>query len=114
MSDFDAAMSLMDEAIMDVFADSVVYVPGDGGGERTIDAVIDYDGVQPVPGTPQGKTYSIQVSVRNSATLGISTAEVDTGRDKVKVPPRTGQTAEARRIVDIIEQDSSMVKYGVM
>lgn len=114
MSDFDDALKAMDAAQMSIFGDSIVYVPGDGGDERTINAIVDYEPTATVPATPQGHSYKLTIAVRNDTTLGIATTEVDTGRDQVTVATRHGKTPENRRIVGIVEQDASMVTYGVM
>lgn len=77
----------------DEFAETVTYKPR-GGGTRAIKAVVDRN--PPAYKGPSGKivTPVLAIRVPNSATTGISSAELDTGGDKVSVAKRIGETAE--------------------
>jgi len=90
----------------------ITYLPA-GGGSREIKAIIDYEGIDGLGGAPHGKSYTIEISVVNNSTTGISSSELDTGGDKVTIPKRIGETAANRRITKIIEQDEGILTLEV-
>jgi len=92
--------------------EDITYLPR-GGGSRAIKALVDYEGVDSLGGAPHGKSYTIEVSVVNSATVGISSSELDTGGDKVSLPKRIGEAAAERRITKIISQDNGILTLEV-
>jgi hypothetical protein len=67
-----------------------------------------------VPGMPAGRQTSVfHVTVRNSATLGVTAAELDTGGDRLDLATRTGLARTIRSIVGIVSQDAGMVTLEV-
>jgi hypothetical protein len=93
------------------FGESIVYYAGGTGAGRTIDAIIERE-VQVITdaGIPALQTL---ITVRDSNTLGISATEIDSGRDKVTVSLRVGETAQTRQIARVVSTDNSMVQFEV-
>lgn len=91
------------------FAETVTYWPR-VGSSRSIKAVVIRDQIATLS-EDGGQTNlpSFQVFVANTATGGISSSEIDTGGDKIELPPRDGKTAEKRSITQITEQDHGML-----
>lgn len=89
------------------FAEAVTYVPS-SGSTRSINAVVIR---QTVAQVPEGgfDTPVFEVHVANSATLGVSSAELNVGADAISIPVRIGDTATARTIVRLIDHDAGML-----
>jgi len=51
----------------------------------------------------------LTINVRNDSTYGISSSEIDLGRDKVSVPVRIGEAAQERKLDKLISQDAGMM-----
>ena len=56
-----------------------------------------------------GATAGLVIHVRNDAALGISSAEVDLGGDKVDLALRLGLAAQPHSIARIVSQDAGML-----
>ena len=95
----------------DEFAETVVYYAGGGSVGRAIKAVIERD-VQTITdqGIPALATF---INVANDATLGITSTEVDTGRDKLSVSLRLNETAQLRQIIQVTDTDDGMIRFEV-
>ena len=94
------------------FGESIVYYAGGTGAGRTIDAIIDREhSVVSDIGEVIGFVTLIQV--RDSSTLGISAAEIDTGDDEVSVALRTGKDVQRRQIVRVVSTDNGMVQFEI-
>lgn len=92
------------ESITAIFADSTT---------RTISAVVNRDPVAPVPEMTAAQRPLAFVFVRNSATLGISSSELDTATLRLSFPRRLGKAAETFRVHRLIEQDADMIALEV-
>ncbi len=90
-------------------AATITYLPA-GSSSRTIEAVVEYLGPQPMAGIRGGSRPQFELLVRNDSTYGISAKELDTYRDKVQVPFRYGRSVRTVRITQIIMQDKSMLR----
>jgi len=108
----DAAKVFLDTA---AFAESVTYHPklfksGDARTARIIKAVVIRESLQAVT-EDSGETIlpAFEVHVANDATIGISSTELDTGGDKIELPPRDGMPASKRAIVRVVTQDHGML-----
>jgi hypothetical protein len=77
------------------FGEPVVYTKR-GGVTRTINAVVYR--TPPVTYDQGVKSPALQIDVANSATTGISTAEIDYGSDTITVAQRIGGAAKAFQI----------------
>jgi hypothetical protein len=96
----------------DLGGETVTYLPS-GGGSREIQALVTRHEPDELGPAPHGHGPVLTVAVINSATTGISGDEVDTGRDKIQLPVRLGETAQARRIMSVISQDAGMMQLEV-
>lgn len=91
------------------FAETVTYWPR-VGLSRQIKAVVIRDQITTfTEDGGQTNLPSFQLFVANTASGGISSSEIDTGGDKIELPPRDGKTAEKRSITQITEQDHGML-----
>ena len=90
---------------------TITYLPR-GGPARTIQAIVEYKGPQPLDGLRGGSRPHVELLVRNHATLGISSKEIDTGGDLLQVPLRRGRSVRTVRIVQIIGQDRAMLRLA--
>lgn len=88
----------------DEFGESVTYTPKVGSAV-TRNAVVDRMGLQEVEGTG-ALAETFDVLIPNDATNGV--ASVDTGGDTITFPPRVGETAVARQVVAVIDNDNGM------
>jgi len=90
-------------------AKTITYLPR-GGGSRNIEAIIEYPGPGAIGGmASSGSRPIMDIYIENSSTSGISSAEVDTGGDKLDVPLRFGLTAARVRITRIVAQDKAVL-----
>ena len=89
-------------------AKSITYYPR-GGGSRSIEAIIEYPGPAAIGDLAGGSRPIMDIYIENSSTSGISSAEVDTGGDKLDVPLRFGLTAARVRITRIVAQDKAVL-----
>lgn len=93
------------------FEESIVYRPR-VGSTRNIVAIVDRSPPAPL-GPPGTLAAQLTVAVMNSAVVGISAGELDTGGDSIDVALRVGGTPETRRITRIAEQDAGMLVLEV-
>jgi len=97
---------------MAIFAEAttITYLPS-GGGSREIEAIVDWEEESDVAGSSLSPVIEIQV--RNSATDGISSNEVDRGGDKIRIPMKIGGSTQDRVIKRILNQDCGMLELEV-
>ena len=108
-SDIDASDIASADAFLAAFGEPGTYLPR-GGGERAITIIVDRDGNTPIDGVPSGNSGYFLITVKNSATEGISSTEIDTGGDKIKFANRIGKTATNKSILKIVSQDAGMIQ----
>ena len=77
--------------------------------ERQITALVNRQPVDDLGDAPVGTAPRLIVNIRNDATYGISSSEIDLGRDKVLVPVRLGEAAQKRKLSKILSQDAGMM-----
>jgi len=77
--------------------------------KRQITALVNRQPVDDLGDAPVGTAPRLTVNVRNNATYGISSSEIDLGRDKVLVPVRLGEAAQKRKLSKILSQDAGMM-----
>lgn len=108
-NDFD--QELIDSAadMVDTCGESVTYYPK-GGGSRAITAIINRGQPGDLDGPPQGVAPRLIIHVANDSSTGISSNEIDTGGDEVKVAVRIGETVQSRRITKIVTMDAGMME----
>lgn len=94
------------------FAETVVYCPR-SGVRRSVQAVVDRSPPQDLSEAAGVAGAGIQVHVRNSATLGIASSELDIGGDRIELALRLGATAQARPISRLVSQDAGILTLEV-
>lgn len=104
MAVVDAVITAGLSQCISAFAESVVYVPV-GGVERTINAIVRRVSNSLVPPTNAYAGPAITITVLNNATTGISSSEIDVGKDNIKVAQRPGLTQQSRPIARIVSVD---------
>lgn len=110
--EFDDQLSEDADIFLSIFGQAITYYPR-GGGSRAIVGIVDQEQVSGIPGVPGANTPPARITVKNSATDGISSTEIDTGGDKIGYSVRIGQAAQSRRIGKIISQDHGMLTLEV-
>ena len=96
------------------FGESITYLPG-GGGSREIQAIVDRD--PPTVFDAAGNAVFPQFIVRvyNSCRSGISSREVDTGKDQLQFVRRIGEVVPVTFSVGMmVSQDSGVVQLAVI
>ena len=95
----------------DHFAESVTYYPhrfGTAATPRTIKAVVTRNQVATF--NPDEQIIpEFEVRVANNSTTGISSGEINTGGDQIKLAVRIGETATRRSIQYLTEHDDGML-----
>lgn len=99
--------------LMFQFSEPIGYYNAAGDAVRTIDALIErnVEMIDETGGTVAANAMIIRV--RDSATLGISSTEIDTGGDEVSVALRVGEDAQRRAIVKVLSTENGLVRFGV-
>ena len=95
----------------DHFAESVTYYPhrfGTAATPRVIKAVVTRNQVATFNPDEQ-IVPEFEVRVANDATTGISSDELNTGGDQIKLAVRVGETATKRSIQFLTEHDDGML-----
>lgn len=94
----------------DGFGESVTYTPL-GGSARPIAAFVERDPPERIGGDGSVYRAKMEITVANSATLGILATEINNGGDTVTVAYPQGATAAAHVIVGKpIIQDAGMIR----
>lgn len=115
-------MSLADRMVSDAvnvflqsdhFAEQVTYYPhryhtDAARSPRTIKAVVTRNQVASFNADEQ-VLPEFEIRVANSATLGISSEELDTGGDQIEFAVRVGETPTRRTIQYVTEHDEGML-----
>ena len=81
-----------------------IYTPR-SGSSRSIEVLIHYIGPELLAGVRGGSRPHLEILIKNDATTGISSHEIDTGGDKLTLPLRIGRISRIVRIVEILNQD---------
>jgi hypothetical protein len=105
---------IIDDAniFLDAFAETISYLPFNRGS-RTIKAIVDREGARGLDGMQYGNAPLTSITVANNSTTGISSAEIDPGKDKVSLAIRTGETVQQRIITKILSQDPGMMTLEI-
>jgi hypothetical protein len=113
-------MSLADRIVTDAagvflnsdhFAETVTYHPhrfGTPATPRTIKAVVIRNQVSTF-GPDEQIVPEFEVRVANNSTTGISSEELNTGGDMIKLAVRVGETPTKRSVQLLSEHDSGML-----
>jgi hypothetical protein len=96
------------------FGESVTYYPhryfGSAAREpRTINALVEREQIAIITDDVETVAPMFRVHVINNSTTGISSSELDLGRDQIAFPKRDGKTAERFTILQLTTQDHGML-----
>jgi len=81
---------------------------------RAITAIVERNNyIAKLSGAPYGTSPVLEVTVVNDSDDGISSDEIDTGRDIIELAVRLGETAQRRRITKILWMDEGMLGLEV-
>jgi hypothetical protein len=94
------------------FGEPVVYYRGDGV-QRDISAMITRDPLAIIAELGDTLGVSMIVEVRNDATYGITSSEVDTAVDQIGAPLRTGEAAAVRSIVRVLSDSGAYLRLAL-
>lgn len=82
-------------------------------GERQILALVNRQPIAGPEGAPHGHGPRLTVKVLNDSISGISSAEVDEGRDKIQCAVVLEEEAQELRITKILSHDAGMMTLEV-
>jgi hypothetical protein len=106
---FDEELVATTAEYLSTFGETVTYYPA-AGGTREITVIVERDGPAKLDDAPHGVSDKLIIQVANDATTGISSDEVNTMKDIVKVAVRIGDTAQDKLVTEIISQDAGMMR----
>ncbi len=110
MSIFDGIDTAAAVVLLATFAETVTYYP-EGGGSREIQAAVERGVVSDIAG---GRTPMAMMLVTNDATLGITSAELDRGGDRIAYPVNIGEDATIRPAKQMPSQTAGMIILEVL
>lgn len=96
------------------FAEAVTYKPFTYNGQtsranRSINAVVVRQSREVLTQDGEHAIELFEVHVANDSTTGISSSELDLGKDKLAFAPRLGETVKDFTIFRLIEHDAGML-----
>ncbi len=95
------------------FGETIIYKPY-GDLAREITAIVNRVPPTSIPGVGGGFVVpKLTITVENHATRGISSAEIDTGKDLVEIAVRAGQTARELKIGNPLNDDGGALVIPV-
>jgi hypothetical protein len=97
--------------LMRQFGEPVVYYPDGGDTGRSITAIVNRNGVEVISETGEVHARLIEVRVRNDDKLGISSTEIDTGADEIRLPLRVGESSQRRQITEVLSTENGLVRF---
>ena len=96
------------------FGESITYLPN-GGGSRSITAIVDRDPPAVFDAAGNAVIPQFIVRVYNSCRSGISSKEIDTGKDQLQFIRRVGEVVPVTFSVGMmLSQDSGVVQLAVV
>lgn len=110
MSLFDGIDEAAAVALMETFGETVTYYP-QGGGSREIQAAVERGVVSEIAG---GRTPMAMMLITNDATLGITSAELDRGGDRIGYPVNIGEDPKIRKVKEMPSQTTGMIILEVL
>lgn len=112
MATFPFDLTAISDAVIAPFGESVVYSPRTGS-DRTITAEVDRTDRNVLEGVDRGTSPRFTITVRNHASLGILSTEINLGGDEIQVAPRLGQSAKWCRVLRIDSHDAGWLTLEV-
>jgi hypothetical protein len=111
VNEFDQSAINASPEMITIMGEPVTFFP-DGGGSRSILAIIDRGGQAALPGM-RGNAPMTTIIVINDYTTGISSAEINVDCDKVSLALRRGKLPQQRIITKILYEDAGMLQLEV-
>ena len=112
-SEFDIVAVAAVDDFLEAFGETVYFIPS-GGSEREIKAICIERGLpKGLDGMPRGIAPFSRWQVANDATKGITSYEIDDGKDGLKIAQRLGKTAQSRPIFRLLEHDFAWCLFEV-
>ena len=113
MSRFDTQFKTMGfPSLLDQFGEPIVYCPRDGE-EREIMAIVNRTSPTSFEPVDHASLPAITVSVFNDDVKGISSVELDRGKDRVKVSREKGRPAKSLKVMTLEEDDGGVCEIGL-
>jgi len=100
------------DIFLDIFCDPVeaLYQKLGESGSRSIRIVIDRQEPEGAEDRTKARFPVVTCWVRNDDLTGISSAEIDTGSDKLYLPPRQGLGEKWFRITRVVSEDNGLLQ----
>lgn len=100
--------------LMDLFGESITYISY-AGVRRPITAIVDRSPPAVFDASGNAVMPTAVIQVYNSATLGISSKEVDIGKDQVEMLLKLGQTSTKRfSFMTMLSQSGGVTQLAVI
>lgn len=99
--------------ILRQFGETVVYFAGGIGAGREITAAVVRDPLAIIAEIGEVLTNAMIVRVTNDATLGMLVTDIDTGRDRLRVPLEVDGDPQIRSVVRILSDANGFVRLLV-
>lgn len=80
---------------------------------RQILALVNRQPIAKLEGAPHGHSPRLVIEVANSSVSGISSGEINVGRDKVELVVALNETPQELRITEILSHDAGMMRLEV-
>ncbi len=103
MTDWNDILTNDIDAFMELGQEPIVFKPK-GGSERSMNAIVDRGQNQTNPTI--GLRANLTIIVRNNATTGIETTELDPGGSKFQVAAKEGGTPKWFENITLVKQDA--------
>jgi hypothetical protein len=95
------------------FAETIQYLKRDGSDPRDVDAIVDRNPPSVLPEVPSQLTDTMVIAVKNTATRGVISTELDKGGDSFLIAARIGKDPKKHSIVNVIRQDAGVIVLEV-
>jgi hypothetical protein len=99
--------------ILRQFGETVVYFAGGIGSGKEIEATVVRDPLAIIAEIGEVLTQAMIVRVTNDAVLGMLVTDIDTGRDRIRVPLESDGNPEVRSVVRILSDVNGFVRLLV-
>ena len=94
------------------FGEPVVYFPNGGVNGRSINAIVERN-VEIPSETGEQVAKLMVVRVIDSSTLGISSTEINSGKDVIALPLHVGGSVVRREITRLVDDSNGMLRFTV-
>lgn len=100
--------------LMDQFGESITYWPY-GGGRRTINAIVERNPPAIFDASGNAVLPTVTIRVYNSCRSGISSREVDIGKDEAELVLKVGDTIPRKfSMMTMMSQDSGVTQLALI